>query len=102
MKTVIVYESVYGNTRLVAEEIATGVRQSDPEGTLTVTRCDAARADMVADADLLIAGGRWRRPRRTRVRRATSNPARKDPGSANGSLLCREQRGPRQRCSIPG
>ena len=57
MNIVIVYESVYGNTRLVAEAIATGARQSHPDGTLTVTRCDAASLSLVAGADLLIVGG---------------------------------------------
>jgi len=57
MNIVIVYESVYGNTRLVAEAIAAGARQSDPDGAHTVIRCDAVAPSLVTGADLLIAGG---------------------------------------------
>ena len=54
MRAVVVYESMYGNTRFVAEQIATGLR----------SRCDVqiipvheATEDLTAQADLVVAGG---------------------------------------------
>lgn len=57
MNIVIVYESVYGNTRLVAEAIAAGARQSWPAATVTMARPGSADPDLISSADLLIVGG---------------------------------------------
>jgi hypothetical protein len=51
MKACVVYESLYGNTRAVAEAIAEGI---GPEATSLPT--DAATPDIVAGADLIVAG----------------------------------------------
>jgi hypothetical protein len=53
MRALVVYESMYGNTQVIAGNIADGLR-----GDYEVTLVPAAEAtwDMVADADLLVAG----------------------------------------------
>lgn len=54
MRAVLVYESMYGNTRAVATDIAAGLR-----ATHEVTLVPVARAtpELVASADLLVVGG---------------------------------------------
>jgi hypothetical protein len=52
----IVYESLFGNTREVAEAIAAGVRVADPEARVTLLRAEDARPGE-SEADLLIVGG---------------------------------------------
>ena len=54
MKTVIVYESFYGNTAQVAEAIAEGMNGL---GDIVFGRIDDLRPDAVAGADLVVAGG---------------------------------------------
>ena len=53
MRALVVYESMYGNTRVVASNIADGLR-----GTYEVTLVPvaAATADLIAQADLLVVG----------------------------------------------
>ncbi len=51
MKTVVAYESMYGNTRQIAEAIAEGLGKAE---VLAVNDGDASAAD---DADVVIAGG---------------------------------------------
>ena len=53
MRALVVYESMYGNTRAVAGNIADGLR-SDYE--VTVVPAAEATWDLVVDADLLVAG----------------------------------------------
>jgi hypothetical protein len=53
MRALVVYESMYGNTRAVAGNIADGLR-SDYE--VIVVPVAEATWDLVADADLLVAG----------------------------------------------
>jgi len=53
MRALVVYESMYGNTHVIASSIADGLR-ADFEVTL-VPVAEASR-DLVADADLLVAG----------------------------------------------
>ena len=56
MKAVVVYESMYGNTHLVADGIAAGIR--DAGGTdAVVARVDVADAALLDAADLLVVGG---------------------------------------------
>jgi len=54
MRALVVYESVYGNTHLVADEIAAGLRDAFD---VTVVPVEGATAELVADADLLVVGG---------------------------------------------
>ena len=53
MRALVVYESMYGNTHVVASNIADGLR-----GTYEVTLVPvaAATADLIAQADLLVVG----------------------------------------------
>jgi hypothetical protein len=53
MRALVVYESLYGNTHVVAGNIADGLR-SDFEVTLVPVA--EASWDLIADADLLVAG----------------------------------------------
>ena len=54
MRTLVVYESLYGNTRVVAERIGEGLRDGAEVEVVSVH--DVTRAQ-VAAADLLIVGG---------------------------------------------
>ena len=51
MKAIVVYESLWGNTRAVAEAVATGIGG----GTVAVTT-DEATPEIVAGCDLIVAG----------------------------------------------
>ncbi|MFE0462364.1 flavodoxin family protein [Kitasatospora sp. NPDC058965] len=57
MKTVIVYESVYGNTHEVAEAIAEGVREARPDATVACVPVGRAGPEVTRGADLLVVGG---------------------------------------------
>ena len=54
MRAVIVYESMYGNTHTIADDIAVGL-----EGAFdtTVVSAAGATANVLVDADLLVVGG---------------------------------------------
>ena len=54
MRALVVYESMYGNTRTVASGIADGLRAGYE---VTVVPVADATAELVAGADLLVAGG---------------------------------------------
>jgi hypothetical protein len=54
MRALVVYESMYGNTRVVASEIADGLRAGYE---VTVVPVAEVTAELVAEADLLVAGG---------------------------------------------
>jgi menaquinone-dependent protoporphyrinogen IX oxidase len=54
MRVLVVYESMYGNTRVVASNIADGLRGTHE---VTLVPVAAATADLVAEADLLVVGG---------------------------------------------
>jgi flavodoxin-like protein len=56
MKAVVVYESMYGNTHLVADAIATGL-DVGADGDIVVVPVDQADQRLVAGADLLVVGG---------------------------------------------
>jgi hypothetical protein len=66
MRAVIVYESLFGNTREIAEAIREGVASADPDAHVLCVRVADATADVVREADLLVAGGP------THMRRMTS------------------------------
>jgi hypothetical protein len=97
MDVVVVYESLFGNTRLVAEAIADGIRSADPAVRVSVTRTDATKLGEVDDASLLVVGGptRMRRMTAPRSRRQGVQAARKakdqqscepEPGAAGPGL----------------
>jgi len=54
MKAVIIYESMYGNTRAVAEAIAEGLGEA---AEVSVTSVADASPDVLRDADLILVGG---------------------------------------------
>ena len=54
MRAVVVYESMYGNTHAIADHIATGLRDRFDTSVVSV---DAATADVLVDADLIVVGG---------------------------------------------
>lgn len=54
MRAVVVYESMYGNTHLIADAIADGLRSA---ATVTVVPVGRADAEALAGADLLVVGG---------------------------------------------
>ena len=68
MRAVVVYESMYGNTHVVADHIAAGLR---PSFEVVVLSVDDADDGALADADLLVVGGP------THVHGMTSNSSRK-------------------------
>ncbi|MFH9347949.1 flavodoxin family protein [Kitasatospora sp. NPDC017646] len=57
MHTVIVYESMYGNTREIAEAIAEGVHQADPAAAVDCLPVAEASTETTRSADLLVVGG---------------------------------------------
>ncbi|MDB1086361.1 flavodoxin domain-containing protein [Streptomyces sp. ACA25] len=71
MHAVIVYESLFGNTRRVAEAISEGVREAHPDAEVDCLRVDEADPERVAAADLLVVGGP------THMRGMTSRMSRK-------------------------
>ncbi|MGO9874651.1 MAG: flavodoxin family protein [Acidimicrobiia bacterium] len=54
MKSVVVYESMYGNTHLIADAVADGLR---PHGDVAVVAVDRADAALLGTADLVVVGG---------------------------------------------
>ena len=54
MRSVVVFESMYGNTHAVAERVASGLR---PYGPVQVGSTDQVSMEDVASADLLVIGG---------------------------------------------
>jgi hypothetical protein len=54
MRALVVYESMYGNTRAIATSIAAGLRETHEVVLVPVA---TASADLVARADLLVVGG---------------------------------------------
>jgi len=54
MRALIVYESMFGNTRVIADAIAKGL---EPVGIVVVVPVTEAGHELLADADLLVVGG---------------------------------------------
>ena len=54
MRAVIVYESMYGNTHLVADAVGTGLGAAFEVSVIPVSHADPA---VLADADLVVVGG---------------------------------------------
>lgn len=57
MKVAVVYESLYGHTHEVAEAIAAGVRDAEPDAVVELVRVGEADPQHAAEADLLVVGG---------------------------------------------
>ena len=56
MRAVVVYESMFGNTHLIADRIGDGLRSGGGLETTVVSVHDAG-AELIASADLLVVGG---------------------------------------------
>jgi hypothetical protein len=54
MKAVVIYESMYGNTHLIADAIGAGLA---PIGEVTVLPVAEATSEVLAGADLVVVGG---------------------------------------------
>ena len=54
MRSVVVYESMFGNSHAVAEAIATGLRRT---GEAVIVPVEQATHDVLVGADLLVVGG---------------------------------------------
>jgi hypothetical protein len=54
MRAVVVYESMYGNTHLIAEAIGAGLSTAFDVRVVPVSQ---ARPEVIADADLVVVGG---------------------------------------------
>jgi hypothetical protein len=54
MRALVVYESMYGNTHVVASNVADGLRATHE---VTLVQVAGATADLMAGADLLVVGG---------------------------------------------
>lgn len=54
MRALVVYEPMYGNTRVIAGHVAEGLR---PTHEVTVVPVGQATEELVARADLLVVGG---------------------------------------------
>lgn len=89
---VVVYESMYGNTHLIAEAIADGLRTA---GEVVVVPVDRAQPALLAGADLVVVGGPTHAHGMSRAttRRAAVDVARKpdsgvrlDPDAEGGGL----------------
>ena len=86
MNVAVVYESLYGNTREVAEAIARGVADARPDVTVDVFRVGEADPQRLATADLLVVGGPTHmRGMTTGMSRhlGVSAEAKKDPAEAH-------------------
>ncbi|MBO0715507.1 MAG: hypothetical protein J2O39_07795 [Acidimicrobiales bacterium] len=57
MEVVIVYESLFGNTRRVAEAIASGAKEADPVAVVHTSTTSEVGPEEVAGADVVIVGG---------------------------------------------
>jgi hypothetical protein len=57
MRVAVVFESLFGNTHEVADAIAQGVTEADPDAQVELLRVGEADPERAAAADLLIVGG---------------------------------------------
>jgi hypothetical protein len=71
VKVTVVYESMFGNTRKVAEAISDGVREAYPDAHVECVAVGRASAELIRSTDLLIVGGP------THLRRMTTDSSRK-------------------------
>src|SRR6478609_5306820 len=57
MKATIVYESMFGNTREVAQAISRGLQEAQPDADVECVAVGDAPAELIRSTDLLIVGG---------------------------------------------
>jgi hypothetical protein len=90
MRAMVVYESMFGNTRVIADVIAKGL---EPVGIVVVVPVPEAGREMLADVDLLVVGGptHFHGMSRTRTRKWAAATAQKPK---NDLVLDRDAQGP--------
>jgi hypothetical protein len=90
MRAMVVYESMFGNTRVIADAIAKGL---EPVGIVVVVLVPEAGHEMLADVDLLVVGGptHFHGMSRTRTRKWAAATAQKPK---NDLVLDRDAQGP--------
>ncbi|MFJ9445744.1 flavodoxin family protein [Kitasatospora sp. NPDC101235] len=96
MHTVIVYESMYGNTREIAEAIAEGVHDADPGASVDCLPVAEADAEVTRSADLLVVGGP------THMRGMSSGLSRRMAAAAEGHKEGREEAAAKARETAQG
>ncbi|GGV35445.1 flavodoxin [Kitasatospora herbaricolor] len=96
MHAVIVYESMYGNTREIAEAIAEGVHQADPAAAVDCIPVAEANSDATRSADLLVVGGP------THMHGMSSGLSRRMAASAEGHKEGREEAAAEARETVEG
>ena len=57
MKVTVVYESLFGNARKVAQAISDGVREAYPHAHVECVAVGKASAELIRSTNLLIVGG---------------------------------------------
>jgi flavodoxin len=87
MRVLIVYESLFGNTREIAEAIGAGVREADPAGQVDCMQAAETQPSLIQEADVLIVGGP------THMRGMTSGFSRKMGLQAERKEATKEGRG---------
>ncbi len=82
MEVVVVYESLFGNTRAIAEAVAAGIRSARPEISVVCAPVDDAVA--LDGADLVVVGGPTHAFGMTSRRTRASAAAMAEPGAPSG------------------
>jgi len=94
MRAVIIYESMFGNTRAIADAIGKGIGQGlEPVDNVVVVPVGEAGRERLGDADLLVVGGptHFHGMSRTRTRKWAASTAQKPK---NDLVLDRDAQGP--------
>jgi hypothetical protein len=84
IKITVVYESLFGNTRKVAEAISDGVREAYPKAHVECVAVARAAAELIYSTDLLIVGGPTHRRRMTTDFSRNRHISRQKKAEANG------------------
>ena len=94
MRAVVVYESMFGNTHVIADAIGKGIGQGlEPVGNVVVVPVVEAGRERLGDSDLLVVGGptHFHGMSRTRTRKWAAATAQKPK---NDLVLDRDAQGP--------
>jgi hypothetical protein len=94
MRAVVVYESMFGNTHVIADAIGKGLSQGlEPVDNVVVVPVVEAGRERLGDADLLVVGGptHFHGMSRTRTRKWAASIAQ---GPKNDLVLDRDAQGP--------
>ena len=91
MKTAVIYESMFGNTKAIAEAIVCGLTQSGPGPDVVVVPVSEVTALDLLGLELLVVGGpthlRRMTSRRTREMRAGSHAGSPTGGACDAGEL---------------